>query len=63
MAGPFRTRAIEAWEAEFAEQVKTSQALERLGEPEEIVGVALYLASTVSSYTTGAVLTVDGGMP
>ena len=34
----------------------------RLGEPHEIVGTALYLASDLSSFTTGTVLTVDGGV-
>ncbi len=29
---------------------------------EEIVGAALYLASDASSYTTGSVITIDGGM-
>jgi NAD(P)-dependent dehydrogenase (short-subunit alcohol dehydrogenase family) len=38
-------------------------ALRRGGQPEEIVGTALYLASDLSSYTTGAVITVDGGQP
>lgn len=33
------------------------------GSPEEIVGTALYIASGASSYTTGAVITVDGGQP
>lgn len=33
----------------------------RLASPEEIVGIALYLASTHSNFTTGAVFTVDGG--
>jgi NAD(P)-dependent dehydrogenase (short-subunit alcohol dehydrogenase family) len=33
----------------------------RLGEPEEVCGLALYLASDASSFTTGALFTVDGG--
>jgi NAD(P)-dependent dehydrogenase (short-subunit alcohol dehydrogenase family) len=33
----------------------------RMAEAEEIVGAALYLASAASEFTTGAVLTVDGG--
>lgn len=37
-------------------------ALKRVGEPEEIVGAALYFASDASSYTTGACLTIDGGV-
>ncbi len=33
----------------------------RIAEPEELAGVALYLAAPASSYTTGAVFTIDGG--
>jgi NAD(P)-dependent dehydrogenase (short-subunit alcohol dehydrogenase family) len=36
-------------------------ALKRGGQPEEIVGTALYLASDASSFTTGAVIPVNGG--
>ena len=36
-------------------------ALERAGEAEEIVGAALYFGSDQSSYTTGALLRIDGG--
>jgi NAD(P)-dependent dehydrogenase (short-subunit alcohol dehydrogenase family) len=35
--------------------------LRRAGEAHEIVGAALYLATDASSFTTGAILTVDGG--
>lgn len=33
----------------------------RMAEPEEISGIALYLASTASNFTTGAIFTIDGG--
>jgi len=35
--------------------------LSRMAQPEEMVGLALYLASSLSSYTTGGVYTSDGG--
>ncbi|MDX2168142.1 MAG: SDR family oxidoreductase [Deltaproteobacteria bacterium] len=61
-AGPFYTDISKAWDLEaFRRQARATLALQRGGEPSEIVGAALYLASPASSFTTGAVLRVDGG--
>jgi NAD(P)-dependent dehydrogenase (short-subunit alcohol dehydrogenase family) len=38
-------------------------ALQRIGEPAEIVGAALLLASPAASYMSGATVRVDGGIP
>ena len=62
VAGPFLTDISKAWDMEaFAQRAETRIALHRGGEPHEIVGAALYLAGDASSFTTGAVLRVDGG--
>jgi len=47
---------------QIAEPVLDSLPLGRFGEPEDVAGLALYLASPASDYVTGAVFVVDGGM-
>lgn len=63
VAGPFLTDVSKAWDMEaFAERAENSIALGRGGQPEEIVGAALYFASQAGSFTTGTTVTVDGGV-
>jgi NAD(P)-dependent dehydrogenase (short-subunit alcohol dehydrogenase family) len=57
--GPFLTDVSTAWRDNKAYQ--NALGLKRFGEPREIVGTALYLASDASSYVTGQVIRVDGG--
>jgi len=62
MPGPFLTDISKAWDMEtFKERAKERIALKRGGEADEIVGAALYLASDQASYTTGAIIRIDGG--
>ena len=59
--GPFYTDISDAWDKEQAAKTFATYPLGRGGEPHEIVGTVLYLASDASSFTTGTVLRVDGG--
>lgn len=59
--GPFLTDIAKAWTPEMREHVDS--AMGRPGHAEEIITAALFLASPASSYTTSALVRVDGGLP
>lgn len=63
LQGRIRTQASAsgAAEADVRAQFEKRQPMGRLGRPEEIAALALYLASDESAFTTGTVSVVDGG--
>jgi NAD(P)-dependent dehydrogenase (short-subunit alcohol dehydrogenase family) len=63
MCGPFHTDISKGWSRteDFTRRAKAIFPLQRAGEPGEVAGAALYFASEAASFTTGAILTVDGG--
>jgi NAD(P)-dependent dehydrogenase (short-subunit alcohol dehydrogenase family) len=61
VAGTFLTDISKAWDMDRFEEQAARFASGRGGRPEEIVGTMLYLATEASSYTTGALIRVDGG--
>ncbi len=72
MPGPFLTDISTAWDLDRLGPAPRPggtanpfgrHALQRAGQPTEIVGAALFLMSDASSFTTGSILRADGGIP
>lgn len=70
LPGPIRTpfwepviKEVQDQDAYFAAIAKKEIPMQRLGMPEDIAGVALFLASDLSSYMTGQALIAAGGQP
>jgi NAD(P)-dependent dehydrogenase (short-subunit alcohol dehydrogenase family) len=63
MCGPFHTDISKGWSRtdDYTKRARETFPLQRAGNPEEVAGAAMYFASPASSFTTGAVLTIDGG--
>ena len=59
--GPFESKMMAATLRHFGDEIKASNPRKRIGEPEDMAGVAIYLASRAGSYVTGITIPVDGG--
>jgi NAD(P)-dependent dehydrogenase (short-subunit alcohol dehydrogenase family) len=60
--GPFASKMMAATLAAVGDQIAAHAPLRRIGRPDDMAGVAVYLSSRAGSYVTGAVIPVDGGI-
>jgi NAD(P)-dependent dehydrogenase (short-subunit alcohol dehydrogenase family) len=60
--GPFESKMMAATLDAFGKEIAARSPLGRIGRPDDMAGVAVYLASRAGSYVTGAVIPVDGGI-
>jgi len=60
--GPFESKMMAATLEAFGELIRAQCPLGRIGEPDDMAGTVIYLASRAGAYLTGAVIPVDGGI-
>ncbi|MCB0975955.1 MAG: SDR family oxidoreductase [Acidimicrobiales bacterium] len=60
--GPFESKMMAATLEAFGDAIAASIPLKRIGRPDDMAGVAIYLASRAGAYVTGTVIPVGGGM-
>ncbi len=61
MPGAFATDMAADWDDDFVGLVTRGLPAQRLGHPDEIVGMVVHLAGDRAGYTTGSIIAVDGG--
>lgn len=59
--GFFKSKMTDHVLTHYRKDIESDSPLQRIGQPEEIIGVIIYLASRAGAYTNGTVIPVDGG--
>lgn len=62
LPGAFDTDITAAWGPDMKERAGRINPMGRIGRPEDLVGVCVFLASDAASYVNGAQVLVDGGL-
>ncbi len=60
--GPFESKMMAATLDAFGDQIAAGAPLKRIGRPDDMAGVTIFLASRAGAYLTGAIIPVDGGI-
>ena len=60
--GPIETDMIQGTKALAEEEILARIPLHRMGRPEEVADVVVFLASDRAPFITGAVIPIDGGL-
>ncbi len=60
--GPFESKMMAATLEAFGDSIAASAPMKRIGKPVDMAGIAVYLAGPASTYITGAIIPVDGGI-
>jgi NAD(P)-dependent dehydrogenase (short-subunit alcohol dehydrogenase family) len=60
--GPFESKMMAAILAEYGEKIAAASPLGRIGRPDDMAGVAVYLSGRAGAWVTGAIIPVDGGI-
>ncbi len=60
--GPFESKMMAATLRAFGDNIAASAPLRRIGRPDDMAGVTVFLSSRAGSFVTGAVIPVDGGI-
>eukprot|EP01027_Heterolobosea_sp_BB2_P004898 GEZU01007529.1.p1 GENE.GEZU01007529.1~~GEZU01007529.1.p1 ORF type:complete len:268 (+),score=75.28 GEZU01007529.1:20-823(+) len=61
-AGPFPSKMMNATLSRFKKEIIAGVPLGRIGEPEDVAGLSLFLSSRGGSYITGAIIPLEGGI-